>query len=35
MLGKMENVAIEGIAYYDVQFKTVVPEDLLTFPFSL
>ena len=31
----MENVGIEGIEYYDEQFKTKIPEDLLTFPFSL
>ena len=34
-LGKVENVGIEGIAYYDGQFKTGIPEGLLTFPFSL
>ena len=32
-LGKVENVGIEGIAYYDGQFKTGIPEGLLTFPF--
>ena len=31
-LGKVENVGIEGI---DGQFKTGMPESLLTFPFSL
>ena len=31
----MENVGIEGIAYYDGQFETGIPEGLLTFPFSL
>ena len=34
-LGKEENVGIEGLAYYDEQFKTGIPEGLLTFPFSL
>ena len=34
-LGKVENVGIEGIAYYDGQFKTGIPEGLLTFLFSL
>ena len=34
-LGKVENVGIEGIAYYDGQFKTGIPEDFITFPFSL
>ena len=33
-LGKVENVSIEGIAYYDRQFKIGIPEGLLTFPFS-
>ena len=31
----MENVGIEGIAYYDEQFKTGVAEGLLIFPFPL
>ena len=34
-LGKVEIVGIEGIAYYDGQFKTGIPEGVLTFPFSL
>ena len=34
-LGKVENAGIEGIAYYDGQFKTGIPEGLLTFLFSL
>ena len=29
----MGNVDIEGIAYYDGQFKAGIPEGLLTFPF--
>ena len=33
-LGKMEYVGVEGIAYYDGQFKTEIPEGLLTFPFT-
>ena len=35
MLGKVENVGIEGIAYYDGQIKKGIPEGLLTFPFPL
>ena len=31
----VENVGIEGIAYYDGQFKIGISEGLLTFPFSL
>ena len=31
----MENVGMEGIAYYDGQFKTGIPEGLLIFSFSL
>ena len=31
----MENVDIEGMANYDGQFKTRIPEGLLTFLFSL
>ena len=30
----MENVGIEGIAYYDGQFKTGIPEGLLTFHYK-
>ena len=26
---------VEGIAYYNGQFKTGIPKGLLTFPFSL
>ena len=29
-LGKVENVGIEGIAYYNGQFKTGILEGLLT-----
>ena len=31
----MENVRIEGIAYYDGQFKTGIPEGLMLTHFSL
>ena len=31
----MENVGIEGIAYYIGQFITGIPEGVLTFSFSL
>ena len=34
-LGKVENVGIESLAYYDEQFKTEIPKGLLTFPFLL
>ena len=33
-LGKVENVGIEGISYYDRQFKTGIPEGLLTFRYK-
>ena len=28
-LGKVENVGVEGTAYYDGQFKTGIPEGLI------
>ena len=31
----MGNVGMEDIAYYHGQFKTGIPEGLLSFPFSL
>ena len=34
-LGKVESVGVEGIAYYDGQFKTRIPEGVRTFPFTL